>query len=116
MDLKPSTKTAPKPFQSPSYPQRTHTNERAKWEALLKTWQDRIVAAKRKLDVIPAGPSRQPYERIFAQMQGGRDQIADAVRRLPQEVGHMYHEDQHRLEEAVAALERLFARWDAGQP
>lgn len=106
------TTTAPKPFQSPTYPQRVHTAERPKWEAVLKTWQDRITAAKRKLDVVAAGPSRAPYERMFAQMLGARDQIADAVRRLPGEVGHMYHEDIHRLEQAVASLERLFARWD----
>jgi hypothetical protein len=46
-------------------------------------------------------------------MLGGRDQIADAVKRLPMEVGDLYEEDRHRLNEAVAALERLFARWDA---
>jgi hypothetical protein len=40
-------------------------------------------------------------------MLGARDQIADAARRLPGEVGELYEEDRHRLEEAVAALDRL---------
>ena len=108
--------TALKPYQSPSYPPRTHTAEGPKWRTALKAAQDRIAAAKRKLDVIPAGPSRAPYERIYSQMLGARNQIADTGRRLPGEVGHMYHDDHHRLDEAVAALDRLFARWDAGKP
>ncbi len=48
---------------------------------------------------------------LLAQMSACRDQIADAARRMPMEVGDMYHEDMERLESAVAALERLFAKW-----
>ena len=44
-------------------------------------------------------------------MLGARDQIAEAVRRLPMEVGGLYEEDRHRLDEAVAALERLSRTW-----
>ena len=44
-------------------------------------------------------------------MQGALDQIADAVHRLPGEVGDLYEEDKHRLEEAKAALDRMLARW-----
>jgi hypothetical protein len=49
---------------------------------------------------------------MLHQMQGARDQIADAVRRLPMETDDLYEEDRHRLDEAVAALNRLFERWD----
>ena len=45
-------------------------------------------------------------------MLGARDQVADAVKRLPLETGHLYEEDRHRAEEAVAALDRLFKTWD----
>jgi hypothetical protein len=46
-------------------------------------------------------------------MLGACDQVADAVRRLPKETGELYEEDRHRLEEAVAALDRVLARWNA---
>ena len=46
-------------------------------------------------------------------MLGARDQVADAVKRLPRETGDLYDEDHHRLEEAVAALDRLFQQWDS---
>ena len=36
----------------------------------------------------------------------------EAVRRLPGEVGALYVEDKHRLDEARAALERVIGRWD----
>jgi len=52
-----------------------------------------------------------PFERMLHQMQGARDQIADSVRRLPMETYDLYEEDRHRLDEAVAALDRLFERW-----
>ncbi len=96
------------PLKSPSYPQRVHIRERAKWEAVLKGWDQKIAVASRAL---ATSADRPAAEKSYAQMLGARDQIADAVARLPMEVGEMYHEDQHRLEEAVAALERLFARW-----
>jgi hypothetical protein len=50
-------------------------------------------------------------ERMYNQMLGARDQIADAVKRLPLEVGVLYEEDRHKLEEAIASLERIFTRW-----
>jgi hypothetical protein len=95
-------------WRNPSYPQRVHVRERAQWQAVLDNWESRIAAARADLARAGGDPGRA---RLFAQMLGARDQIADAVRRLPQEVGDLYHEDQHRFDEAVAALERLFARW-----
>jgi hypothetical protein len=46
-------------------------------------------------------------------MLGARDQVADAARRLPSETGDLYEEDKHRLEQAVAALDRVLREWDA---
>jgi hypothetical protein len=100
------------PRLSPTYPQRVHLRERAQWQALLKTWDDRIAAAGQKLAALPAGPDRSALEFLHIQMTGARDQIAESVRRLPMEVDSLYEEDHLRLEEAVAALERLFRKWD----
>lgn len=93
------------PMRSPSYPQRVHIRERAQWQAVLKTWEDRIAAA-----MASAQGSTEASGKLFAQMTGARDQIGAAVKRLPMEVTEMYEEDKHKLEEAVASLERLFAR------
>ena len=98
------------PWKNPSYPARTHVHERAQWRALLELWDQRIAQAKAELG--GAGPDSE-RGRLFVQMLGARDQIAEAARRLPMEVGELYEEDHHRLNEAVAALERIFARWNA---
>jgi hypothetical protein len=92
------------PSRSPSYPQRVHIRERAQWQAVLADWDAKIAAATAR------GFKGADSARSLVQMAGARDQIADAVKRLPMEVGEMYEEDKHRLEEAVAALERLMAR------
>ncbi|MFO0958455.1 MAG: hypothetical protein U0800_13660 [Isosphaeraceae bacterium] len=107
--------TGQKPWQNPSYPQRVHIGERARWKGVLDAWQGRIDDVRRRLDHIAPGPKRAPYEKVYFQMCGARDQIAEAAARLPMEVDHMYHEDLRRLKEAVSALERLFARWDGGR-
>ncbi len=100
--------TMQNPLRSPTYPQRVHIRERAHWQEVLKTWSDRIEAAIAS----NASPS-EPARKLFAQMLGARDQIFDAARRMPMEVGDLYEEDHHRLEEAVAALERLFEKGSA---
>ncbi len=97
------------PRRSPSYPQRVHIRERAEWQALLQSWEVRIAEARGQL---PAKADRAAAEKLYAQMLGARDQIADAVKRLPMEVGSLYDEDRHRVAEAVAAMERLFTRWN----
>jgi hypothetical protein len=61
---------------------------------------------------LPAGSQqRSTFDRLFAQMLGARDQVADCARRIPGETGGLYEEDHHRLEEALAALDRVEARW-----
>jgi hypothetical protein len=100
-------KQAQKPWKSPTYPQRVHVRERAHWEGVLRHWDAKIAHCGAEL-----GPDSSPArQRMHVQMRGARDQIADAVRRLPLEVGDLYEEDKHRLEEAVAALERLVGAW-----
>jgi hypothetical protein len=97
------------PRQNPSYPRRSHTDERPHWDAILKAWDDRIAEAAAKL---AGSANRGPLEYLHAQMLGGRDQIAMTARRLPQEVGEGYEEDLHLMERAIAALERVFKKWD----
>ena len=97
----PSVVTPPlHPMRSPTYPQRVHIRERAQWSALLVEWRTRVAEASRTA----SGPGS---DLRVARMQGALDQIAEAVARLPMEVGELYEEDRHSLEQAVAALERL---------
>jgi hypothetical protein len=107
-------KTEPvNPLKNPTYPQRVHLHERAQWQDVLKGVEDRISKARQKLDVIGTGANRAAFERLYSQMLGARDQVADAVRRMPTETGDLYAEDRHRVEEAVAALDRVFKRWES---
>jgi hypothetical protein len=101
------------PRKNPSYPQRVHLSEKPHWEGVLQKVESRLTVPRQKLNVLGNDPKRAAFERIFAQMQGARDQVADAVKRLPLETGGLYEEDHHRVDEAVAALDRLFQKWDA---
>ena len=100
------------PLRNPSYPQRIHIHERPRWQEVLRRCEDRLGAARQKLSVLGNVPNRAAYERLHAQMLGARDQVADAAARLPGEAGSLYEEDKHRLEEAVAALDRTWDRWE----
>ncbi len=101
------------PYRNPSYPHRTHTAEGPKWRALLDEWTTKVAAATSKLSVLGNHPKRGDFEFVADQMQGALDQIADTARRLPGEVGELYEEDKHKLDQAVAALERLLKKWEA---
>jgi len=111
------TETGPLPtadaHRSPSYPQRVHIRERAHWQAVLAKWEARIDSARRKLADPGSATPQDGGHRLLAQMAGARDQIADAVARLPMEVGELYEEDKQRVETAEAALDRLFHRWES---
>ena len=100
------------PFRNPAYPQRVHIHERPHWQAVLKSCEERIATARKKLDVLGNSPKRAVFERLYAQMLGARDQVADAAGRLPGETGALYEEDRERLEQAVAALDRVHRQWD----
>jgi hypothetical protein len=101
------------PWKNPSYPQRVHAHERPHWEGILASVEERVAAAHQKLNALGNSPRRASFDRLYAQMLGARDQVADAVRRLPGETGDLYEEDKHRVEEAVAALDRVARQWDA---
>jgi hypothetical protein len=108
-------KTSPRPvvpFKSPTYPPRVHFAERAALEQTLRTSEERLQLVRRKLDVLGSHPDRAGFERLYFQLLGARDQIAEGVRRLPLETGALYEEDKERFEEAVAAFERAFQRWE----
>jgi hypothetical protein len=96
------------PYRSPTYPQRVHIRERAQWQKVLADVEARVRAAQQS-----SNAQRPGAERLLAQMAGARDQIAEAVRRLPMEVGDLYEEDHHRVHEAEQALTRLFAKFGA---
>jgi hypothetical protein len=100
------------PRKNPSYPQRVHIHERAQWQGVLEQCEQRIASAQAKLNAVASSPDRAAFERLFAQMLGARDQVADAARRLPMETGDLYAEDKHRLEAGVAALDRIFQKWE----
>ena len=111
------TKSEPAPVadpkQNPSYPQRVHLSEKPHWQSVLQKVEDALVVARQKLNVLGNDAKRPAFEKIYAQMLGSRDQIAQAVKRLPLETGHLYEEDHHRVDNAVEALDRLFQKWDA---
>ena len=102
------------PLKNPSYPQRVpHPRARPLAggpELVRGADRRRPPEAERPRQ---RRPDRAAFERLYAQMLGARDQVADAARRLPGETGDLYEEDQHRLEEAVAALDRVLRQWDA---
>lgn len=92
-----------KSWKSPTYPERIHTRERDHWRGILEFWDQRIAEALAR----PANAGGDPDgPRRHARLLGARDQIAEAVGRLPMEVGALYADDRARLEQAVASLER----------
>ena len=97
---------------NPSYPQRTHFGERPQLEETLRSWEQKLSSVAGKLTALANHPGRATYERLFHQMQGARDQMAEAVRRMPVETGALYDEDRERFEAAAAALGRLCQSWD----
>jgi hypothetical protein len=102
-------------FKSPTYPVRTHFAERAELERQLGSIEARIQAVRRQLDALGMRPDRSGPERYYFQMLGARDQVAEAVRRLPLETGALYEEDKERYVKALAAFERADRRWESGR-
>ena len=102
------------PFKSPSYPVRNHFHERGELEQQLRSIEQRLQGVRQKLDVMGHHADKAGLERLYFQMLGARDQVAEGVRRLPLETGALYDEDKERYAEAVAAFERVYRRWEAG--
>jgi len=102
-----------RPFKNPSYPDRVHFPERPELEARLKACDEKVAAAGKKLALLTNHPKRAEYEKIHHQMRGARDQIAEAVYRMPRESGELYREDHEKLVIAEQAFTWLAARWES---
>jgi hypothetical protein len=100
------------PAKNPTYPQRVHLAERKPLEENLREWDEKLAAMGGKLAAMGSHPNLDAYERLYHQMQGAHDQMAEAVRRMPLETGSLYDEDRERLASAEAALSRLIQRWE----
>jgi hypothetical protein len=100
------------PYLNPTYPQRVHLHERGQLEEALRTCDQRLSAALQKLNVLTNHAERPRFVRLYHQLQGARDQVAEAIRRLPREVGGLYHEDHERFQNAMEAMERTCSRWE----
>jgi hypothetical protein len=99
------------PYRSPTYPQRVHLHERGQLEEALRSCDQQLSAALQKLNVLANHAEKPRFVRLYHQMQGARDQVAEAVRRLPLEAGGLYHEDHERFQNAMDAIERIARRW-----
>lgn len=100
------------PYNSPTYPRKVHAHERKHWQGVVAACEERLAEARKKLEALADDPRRARFERLHAQMLGARDQVAEAARRLPGEVGTLYAEDRERLEQAVAAMNRVVGQWE----
>ena len=100
------------PFRNPSYPKRTHYDEQKPLQETLRSWDQKLEAAARKLQVLGVSKDRPALERLYHRAMGARDQLAEAARRLPRETGALYDEDHERLKMAEAALVRLAKQWE----
>ena len=105
-------KLAADPYRSPTYPERVHVHERGQLEEALRTCDQRLSAALQKLNVLANHAEKPRFVRLYHQMRGARDQVAEAVRRLPLEAGGLYNEDRERFLQAVEAMERTWRRWE----
>lgn len=101
------------PFHNPSYPKRTHFAERTKLAETLNRVDERMGQAAKKLAVLARDPRLVDFSRLYHQMMGARDQIAECARRIPREAGELYHEDHERLDQAVQAFERVVRQFES---
>ena len=97
------------PFRNPSYPVRDHFSERTKLEEALRIAEERLDAARRRLEAGGDPARNSDALRLYHQLLGVRDQIAECVRRIPLETGALYDEDAERFKQATDALEPRLA-------
>jgi hypothetical protein len=98
-------------FHNPSYLKRTHYHEKDKLEETVRTADAQLGSMRATLDALASDPRHAEAVRLYHQLTGARDQIAECARRLPLEAGELYDEDKERYEQAVAAFERLRLKW-----
>jgi hypothetical protein len=101
------------PLWNPSNPVRDHYGERPGLEARLKACDDKLADARRKFTLLKDHARREEYQKLIHQLQGARDQFADAAYRMVREAGGLYHEDKERLEIAERAFSFILRRWDS---
>ena len=99
-------------FTTPPTPSRDHILERAELEKAVRSCTDRINSARQKLNSVVNHPKQASFVRLYLQMLGARDQLAESARRMPLETGDLYHEDKERFKQALAALDRLWQSWE----
>ena len=100
------------PYRNPSYPQRDHFSERSDLEEALRTSEERVDFTRRALESGGDLAGNAAVVRLYHQLLGVRDQIAECARRMPLETGELYQEDKERFAQAIAALERVWQRWE----
>jgi len=100
------------PWHNPTYPARVHLLESTDLETAVRSCSERISSARQKLNSVLNHPKQAIFVRLYLQMLGARDQLAESARRMPLETGDLYHEDKERFEQARAALDRLGRSWD----
>ncbi len=98
---------------NPTNPVRDHYGERPALEARLKALDEKLAATRRKLALVTNHPRRDDYQKLVFQLQGARDQFADASYRMVREATHLYEEDHERIEAAERAFAFVLRRWDA---
>jgi hypothetical protein len=98
-------------FRNPSYPQRVHFHERAQLEEVVRSWDAKIEELGRTLTQPGSNPGQESRHRLYHQMLGARDQLAQAARRMPLETAGLYEEDHELFRLAEAALGRLVQQW-----
>jgi CBS-domain-containing membrane protein len=99
-------------YRNPSYPQHIHFADRARLDEALRSCDERLNSALQKLNVLSNHAQKDTFVRLFHQLQGARDQVAEAARRIPLEVGGLYREDEERFKQAMDAIERIRHEWD----
>ena len=70
------------------------------------------MAAQKRLEPQGDRAGKPDSVRLFHQLLGVRDQLAECVRRIPLETGELYAEDNERFNQAAAALDRVWQRWE----
>jgi hypothetical protein len=90
---------------------RDHFAERARLEEALRNSEERVDAARRKLEARGNSVGNAEAVRLYHQLLGVRDQIAECARRMPLETGALYREDAERFNQAKSALDRVWLRW-----
>jgi hypothetical protein len=91
---------------------RDHFHETAELQGALESCEDRVRSARQKLSSLGDHPKQATLIRLYHQMLGARDQIAESRRRLPLETGGLYREDKERFKQAMAAFDRLWQSWE----